>query len=213
MSEQSPTQKAAIALKKNAIIFGVSLVVLIISRFALLTAFAVIAVAVTGWLLVFYGASLASYRLTGRARRNFNIAVSLIVPLLMSLYFVKDVTHPSPGGLFGILLYPWLWVMAAVLAALAWAAADQLLDVEHPCRAFLGASVIVWVILCGGYNGIHYGDNDDWLYSGTDDNYVAVVHDTGRVFGQYLVYIAATYAAMYVNLRKHRRAQASARQI
>src|SRR5439155_11228466 len=92
------------------------------------------------------------------ARRQFQIAVALVVPLFLSLYFIKDATSITLQGVVGDMSGPYLpgrLIQLGLIALFSWAFGDQL-NREHPFRGFLIACAVIFVICLKGYYGIHW---------------------------------------------------------
>ncbi len=178
--------------KASAVLAVVALVPITIVQ-----AFALLGLTVTGWLFLFQGSTAISISLAGVARRRFQIAVVVVVPLLMSLYFLEDATAISPQSAVGHMVSPWSLLPIAVIACASWITADQL-DRDHPFRGFLVACSILFIICYMGHNGIHseHDDYTDSSYTSIDKEAAAQAAESGRYLGQYLVYVVVSYAAM-----------------
>jgi hypothetical protein len=79
--------------KSEAKLFGIASAVLLGIVFfvpvKIIQVFALLGLAATGWQFLFHGATSLSMSLVGIARRRFQITVAVVVPLLLSLYFIK----------------------------------------------------------------------------------------------------------------------------
>jgi hypothetical protein len=177
-------------VKSDAKFFGIlSAVLLGIVLFVpvrLMHAFALLGLVATGWQFLFYGSTAISMSLVGVARSRFQIAVAVVVPLLLSLYFIKDSTSVTLQGVVGHMFSPWFLIPLGIIAYVSWAAADQL-DVEHPFRGFLSACAVLFVICFMGHNGI-YSEYDDYTESSStyiDEEVAKRAAETGRYFGQF----------------------------
>jgi hypothetical protein len=96
--------------KSEAKFFGIASAVLLgIVFFApvkIIQAFALLGLAVTSWQFLFHGSTAMSMSLVGVARRRFQIAVAVVVPLLLSHYFIKDATSITLQGVMGHIFSP-----------------------------------------------------------------------------------------------------------
>ncbi|MBI3570634.1 MAG: hypothetical protein HY082_05970 [Gammaproteobacteria bacterium] len=196
--------------RSEAKIFGVmSVVFLAITLLVpvkIIAAFAFMGLVGAGSLTLFHGATAVSLSLTGAARRWFQLAVSIVVPLVLSLYFLRDTPSITIYGLFGHLLSPWFLIPFVLIGYISWAAAD-LLNREHPFRGFLIATATIFVICFMGHSGI-YGETDYYSDETTfirDSEAAERAVQTGRYFGQFLIYMVVSYTAMLIKLLKKKR--------
>jgi hypothetical protein len=139
--------------------------------------------------------------LVGVARRRFQIAVAVVVPLLLSLYFIKDATSITLQGVIGHILSPWFLIPPGIITYVSWVAADQLSQ-DHPFRAFLITCAVLFVICFMGHNGI-YSEYDGYTESSSmyiDKEAAKRAAEKGRYLGQFLVYVVVSYAAMLTKL-------------
>jgi hypothetical protein len=191
--------------KSEAKFFGIASAVLLGILFfvpvKIIQAFALLGLAATSWQFLFHGATSLSMSLVGVARRRFQITVAVVVPLLLSLYFIKDVTSISLQGVMGYMFSPWFLIPLGIIAYVSWVAADQL-NPDHPFRGFLIACAVIFVICFMGHNGI-YSEYDDYTESSSmfiDKEAAKRAAETGRYHGQFLVYVVVSYAAMLTKL-------------
>jgi hypothetical protein len=197
------------AARSEAQFFGIAsailLVLILVVPIKIVKAFALLGIAVTGWQLLFHGSTALSITLNGEARRRFQVGVCLIVPAILSLYFIKNATSVSLEGLLGHMLSAWYIVPLVIIGYVSWAATDYL-DQEHPFRGFLVSVAVLFVICFMGHNGI-YSEYDDWTQGRStfiDKEAARRAAETGRYFGQFLVYVAVSYLAMFLKLCKRR---------
>ena len=188
-------------LKIPGACFVVSLGVIALVPVAILKFIALIAAVISGWLLVFRGATVVSHRLTGRHRQWFTVVAALAFPALISLYFLQDVRVFTFSGVFGHMVSPWFLFPVVVIAYFSWIAAEHI-DEEHSIRGFLIAAAVLWLLCASGYSGVRLSDDD---YDDDSADYVEQGRLTGRYFGQFLVYVGIAYGTMLVRLEKNRR--------
>jgi len=163
-------------------------------------AFALIGLVGVGSQFAFHGLTVVSMSLAGWRRRFFQIGVSVAVPAVLSLYFIRNMLSPSTQGLFGHMLNPSYLVVVGIIAYVSWFAADQL-DAEHPFRGFLIAAALWFFIFFLYQNGFHAGSEyDDYTDSSSTFIDAKRAAETGRYLGQFLVYVSASYASMLVRL-------------
>jgi len=211
MSE-SPENSKGLSLaraKSEARFFGITSVILLVLFLlvpvSIVKAFALLGIAVTGWQLLFHGATAVSMILEGKARQRFQVGISLAVPGILSVYFVKDATSVTWGGVLGQMISAWYLIPIGMIGYLSWVAANQL-DEQHPFRGFLISVGVLFVICFMGYKGIYsqYDDFTEGSSTHIDKEAARRAAETGRYFGQFLVYVAVSYLAMFLNLRKRR---------
>jgi len=203
-SEELPFEKA----KSEAKFFGIAsvilLVVVLIIPVKIIHLLALLGLVATVSQFVFQGSTAISISLEGVARRRFQIAVAVVVPLLLSLYFIKDTSAISLQGVFGHMFSPWFLAPLGIITYLSYVAADQL-DRELPFRGFLIACAALFVICFMGHNGIYseYDDYSDSNHYYLDKDAAKSALETGRYFGQFLVYTAFSYVAMLAKLLRY----------
>ena len=154
----------------------------------------------SGLLFFFFGASFVSSTLTGEARRWFQVAVCVAAPIMMSLYFIKDAPVITLESATAGVLSLWIPLPFAIIAFVSWHAA-KIFNKDNPFRGCLIASTTIFVICYMGYEGINLGDDfGNVVYDDIVAN--AEARQTGRYFGQFLVYVLVSYTAMLTSLRK-----------
>lgn len=126
--------------KSEAKFFGIASAVILGIVFFLpvkiIQAFAFLGLFVAGWQFLFYGTTSILMLFQGVAQRRFKIAFAVVVPLLLSLYSIKDATSISLQGIMGHMFSLWFLVALGIMAYVSWAAADQL-NPDHPFRGVL----------------------------------------------------------------------------
>jgi len=161
--------------------------------------------AVTAWQFVLHGSTAVSICLNGRKRTLFQISMAVAFPLALSMYFLRVVPSFAVGELVGQLVSPQYLLPTAIIGYASWFMAEQL-DREHPFRGFLMASAAIFVICLLGYHGIQIASDEfsEATYEARDSEKTIEVAQTGRFFGQFLLYILASYAALLAKLwRRH----------
>lgn len=193
--------------QSEARFFGVASVVLLaivlLVPVPIIKAFAVLGLAVTGWQFLFQGSTAISLTLEENRRQQFQIVISLAVPAVFSLYFIKDAPTVTLQGVIGHMFSVWFFLPLAIIGYVSWFAADQL-DKEHPFRGFLIACTAIFVICFMGYHGIR-GEYDEYTESSVtyiDKDAAKAAAQTGRYLGQFLLYGAVSYGAMLLKFRK-----------
>jgi phosphoglycerol transferase MdoB-like AlkP superfamily enzyme len=194
--EKSQTRFFGIA---SAILLGI----IIFIPFKIAKALSLIGFAVTGWRFIFHGSTAVSLALEGVARHKFQIFISVALPTLLSLYFIKDTAVVTVEGLLGHMRSIWFFLPIGIITYVSWTAADQL-HREHPFRGFLIACAVIFVLCYMGHHGI-YSEHDD--YTDTSSTYIDKeaaqrARSTGRYFGQFWVYITVSYGAMLIKMHR-----------
>jgi hypothetical protein len=199
----------AISLEKSkseARIFAIALVVLAIATEAIpsrwITALLMIPLAITAWLALFHGTTVISFQLQGFRRTAFQVAVAIAVPIALSFYFIHRTPELTASGVFGPALTPWFLLPVAIIGYASWHGAAQL-DSEHPFRGFLVASTVLFVICLFGYYGIYseFDEQTETSIQYIDKEAAALAAQSGRYFGQFLIYVAISYIAMLTKLK------------
>ena len=137
----------------------------------------------------------------GIARRRFQIAIAIVVPLFLSLYFIKDTTSITLQSVLGHMFSYWFLIPLGIISFVSWAAGNQL-NQDHPFRGFLIACAIIFVICFMGHNGF-YSEYNDYIESSAtyiDKDAAKRASETGRYLGQFLVYVVVSYSAMLTKL-------------
>lgn len=193
--------------QSEARFFGVASVVLLavvlLVPVPIIKAFAVLGLAVTGWQFLFQGSTAISLTLEENRRQRFQIVISLAVPAVFSLYFIKDTPTVTLQGVIGHMFSVWFFLPLVIIGYVSWFVADQL-DKEHPFRGFLIACTVIFVICFMGYHGIHdeYDEYTESSVTYIDKDAAKAAAQTGRYFGQFLLYVAVSYGAMLLKFRK-----------
>ena len=147
-------------------------------------------------LFVFHTATVVSLKVQPQNRVLYQAGVSLAVPAFLSMYFLLDVTN-GRAGLFSSVVNPYFLLMASLIAWLCWSIAGEL-DSEHPFRGFLIASAVLFVICFFGHHGMAPGADIEL----PSDRDVADTQHSGRMFGQYVTYLAFAYAGLLIGFRR-----------
>ena len=201
------TELAVSGEKSEARFFGIAsailLVILIASSNTFLTALILLGLAATTWKLLFHGATFISLSVHGKSRTYFQVAVSIIFPVALSLYFLASSSPVSVGSMFSHLFSLWFLIPLLVIGYTSKRAA-MVVNRRLPFRSFLIASTIIFAICFMGHNGIvsEYDDSTESNYTFIDKESAKSATESGRYFGQFLVYVLVSYGAMLWGLRK-----------
>jgi hypothetical protein len=116
------------------------------------------------------------------ARKWIQILISVLMPILFSIYFVKDTQSISLGGINEFILQTWLWLLfsTGVIAYISWRMAKYL-NRTLPFRGFVISSTIIFVLCYIGLHNIHFGNDGHYLY-------------------MYVIYVVTSYTAMFLGL-------------
>src|SRR4051812_38596606 len=135
--------------------------------------------------------------------RRFQVAVALVVPVALSLYFILRTPRPTAAGMLEPMLSAWFLLPIAIIGYVSWFAADQL-GREHPFRGFLVVAAVLFVICLFGYYGIRseYDEQSESSFRYIDKEAATLPAESGRYLAQYLIYVAIAYGAMLAKLRK-----------
>lgn len=179
------------------------LLLILFSPSKFVQALASIGLAVTGWNLIMLVSQAISISLQGGQRRLFQIAVSIAFPILLSMYFIRDVPVITLEGVARPMLTVWFFFPLVLIGWVSWAFADQL-DIEHPYFGFVMATTVLFVICFLGQNGAYVEQNES-----TDASEMFIDVEAGRNskltgehFGRFLVYVTVAYGALLAKLRQ-----------
>jgi hypothetical protein len=153
-----------------------------------------------------YGSTLISMRLQGEQRRRFQIAVSLAVPTVLTLYFVSRAEgfDPERVGLSKV----WVLLPLALIAWLCWVGGESM-DREHPFRGFLIVAAILFVWCFLKEQGMYF-ESDDYDPEGgstafIDKQRAKFARETGEYAMRYPLYVGTAYAALLARMKKRKR--------
>lgn len=167
---------------------------------------ALIGAVIAGWWVIYYGSEVAVTRLSGASRLIFKVAIAVLFPLVLSMYFLKNTPHPTFTGIFGGKLNIYFLIALAVIGWISWAIAEHRTKThDQNLRLFLIAAVVLFVISFMGYNGVDIGTDDELSGGYGDSEYIADSKATGRFFGQFMLYVCVSYAGLLIGIRQARR--------
>jgi hypothetical protein len=157
--------------------------------------FALVVCAGAVWQCLLYGSTLTSQKLQGVQRQRFQVAVSLSVPLVLTLYFVyrSETIDPVAAGLLS-----WWLLLAPVVIAFASYKMSSELHSEHPFRGFIIAALVIFVWCFLKEQGVYFeGDN----YDEGSSMYISKekaehARRTGEYVMRYTLYVVAAYTGL-----------------
>ena len=193
--------------KRLAFIAGAaSIILLTISLFApliVLRGFAFVALIPVAWLCLFWSSTTIASALRYKTRRLFQIGISVIVPAALSIYFIKDTATVTFEGTVNHMFSVSFILVLVFIGYISWAAGDGL-DKHLPFRGFLIACTVMFILCYMGHKGFFAIDDYDGSSTFAIDKKAAEnAIESGRYFGQFLVYVAVSYAAMLLKLRSN----------
>lgn len=146
------------------------------SSLKLIAVLAMLGLVGTGWKFIFHGSTAFSMTLQGANRKWFQIFISIITPILFSIYFLKDAQSITLEGINVFIFQDWTWLLFSIglIGYSSWHASEYL-DRDHPFRGFLITSTIFFVLCFCGQHGIHFGNDDD-AYGYNDVNGIEVLN-------------------------------------
>jgi hypothetical protein len=185
--------------------FGLVSAILLVLMFSVpqvvLRALILFGLAAALWRFLFHGTTAISLNLEGRLRRFFQLCVSVIFPVLLALFFLKDTPHITIEGLLTNLRTWWLVVPVAIIAMFGYGTADQA-NTEHPFRAFMIASLVLFIICFMGYIGISAESDGEETHQYISKEQAAHAAETGSYALQYIVYVVAAYLGMLFRFKE-----------
>lgn len=129
-----------------------------------------------------------SLKTTGKKWFLLQIVYSLSPVILMGSYlFYRPLFDETLTGIFE---HKFNIPIFFIIAYLSWCAGDMV-NRKYPCRAFVGAAAVFFVLLVGGQHGVWFGD--DINYSDPTAESRAATGYFGWLF---LIYIAISYTIM-----------------
>lgn len=166
--------------------------------------FGELVVAYAIWNLVVCVPGAVSKRLQGRNRAFFMVAAALLLPMLLSLYFLQEAVAFDP---WSSLLYfaDWYALLPVVIIGyLSMAAGHTLVDKQHPVTGLLIAACLLFVPMYLAFYGIDLRlDDDGTTYAGPPDNVVLRAKQrAGYDFVVYWLYIVISYSGIVYGVLK-----------
>ena len=150
----------------------------------------------TGSKFIFHGSTAFSMTLQGAKRKWFQIFISLIIPILFSIYFLKDAQSVTLEGINVFLFQDWIAQLFSIglIGYFSWIVAKYL-DRYHPFRGFIIASTIFFVLCLIVQHGIRIGSDDD-AYGYRHKEAV----EGGLYLFWYIRCVLISYTAMFLGL-------------
>jgi hypothetical protein len=167
--------------------------------------------AIIGWLLLYKGSELLSLMKEGEEQFKFQVKVALITPLVLSLYFIKDVKEFYFVELFAS--YGWLSIVPFVI--LYWFGSHF---IDHGDAIFvntcLGFSIVLFLICLKSHSGYYedYSDYDEISYTSFDKEAAKQFSQTGQYMMWYLGIVASSYLGIFSVVWKAELAHRAAKQ-
>lgn len=143
----------------------------------IIAAIAMLGLVGNGWLFLFHGSTVISMLLQGRPRLLFQIFISIVTPILFSIYFLKDAQSITLEGMYVYMFHAWILFPIGIFAYVSFIV-NSYLDRYHPFRGFIIASTIFFVLCLIGHHGIRIGSDDDaYGYNDSGDIEVLLTDD------------------------------------
>jgi hypothetical protein len=209
---EEPFRPNTFSVRYTGILTGVGLIVMALSWFLLpprpatfFGGLALILVFVAGSCFLFLIATLVSLALEGRRRMQFQIAVSLAVPLLFTLWLASR-ADAVPLETLWRMLTPWLLWPLGIIAWISWHAGCQLRR-EHPFRGFVIAAAIIGVVCLFWSAGMtsetdYDGEGSDWFL---DPEKAKRARETGEYVWRFILYVTTAYLGLFFKFRQRLR--------
>ena len=173
----------------KSIFIGIGMIIQIIAGLCL---------AIIGWLLLYKGSELLSLMKKGEEQFNFQLKVALITPLVLSLYFVKDVKEFHFVELFAS--YGWWSIVSfGILYWISSGFADQTSGDAIFVKMCLGFSIVLFLICLKSHKGYYedYSDYDEISYTSFDKEAAKLFSQTGQYMMWYLGIVASSYLGIF----------------
>ncbi len=203
-----PLKSEPDSVRDLGILTAIGLVVLALAFYVLpprsgviVGAFAIIFVVLAGSQFFFHGSTMVSLALDGRRRTQFQIAVSLAVPIGLAFFLARRADAVPVDALWSMLT-PWLLVPLGFIAWVSWVAGGQL-NVEHPFRGFLIAAAIIAGLCWWWSMGMATESDSDGegSYTYLDPEKAKRAKETGEYVWKFLIYVACAYLVLFLKLR------------
>ena len=156
------------------------------------------------FIFCFHGLTVLTSKLSSINNRNFQIAVSLFFPLVLSYKFIKNTTNPSIEILLGNIT-PNLIIIALIILYISFSAGKILMDTKYPFRGYIISAAILFVISwtrSGGATGGEDSHGESFTY--LDPKRAKEFAETGLIFTQYWLYVSASYLGLFFGFMKRR---------
>ena len=160
----------------------------------------------TGSMFLLLSSTFIASKLDGLPKTIFQIAVAVVFPSILSLYFLVDTT--SMEHVFSNIMRLSILLPLAIIAFISWVGADQL-NRETPVTGFMFVAGMLFVMCFFFHNG--WVEEHDDNFSDDDGSSSSVHLDpeqashnraSGEYFGLYAVYVGVSYAAMLLKMRR-----------
>ena len=199
--------------RQYGVIAAVCGVLALLSPWKALNVLSSLALAVFGWGLVFHGTTAVSLSSTGRRRILMQVVVSIVVPLTLSLYFISEAYPLRLSNLLSGLTTSWILIPVLFIGYVSWAVGGEL-DHQQPFRGFVIAATVLFVLCFLGHHGIELGGSDEMYEAGMSSeerDAARAAARSGQYFGQYLLYVVASYASLAARLQYDKRRRSESR--
>ncbi|MBT6716777.1 MAG: hypothetical protein HOB18_03910 [Nitrospina sp.] len=160
-----------------------------------------IAAAIFGWLLFYKSSIFISLMFEGKQQQRFQLKLALTAPVVLSVYFIKDVEEFYLRGLFAsyeswFIIIPLIILYYVGIRLIAFENFDGIF-----IGKFLGASIVLFILCWFSRNGYIF-DADEGTY--IDKKLSEQYSVTGQHMMKYLGMVSALYLGMYYGIRDTR---------
>jgi hypothetical protein len=147
------------------------------------------------------GTTILSIRFQSKQRWWFQIAISILTPLLLLLILLRDATSLNLDAAFASHLNWSFLLVIAFIAFASWHGAKEL-SKRHAFRGFVISSAIFFVILYLGIKGFSFGADEYGYEDSLSKEEQTAVVNSGSYAAQYILYIVTSYISMLTKMAK-----------
>ncbi|MBU4277612.1 MAG: hypothetical protein KKC30_12795 [Proteobacteria bacterium] len=170
--------------------------------FIIISAFLLIPLCVFIWRLMFHGLTIIAMNLTEEKNKSFQMAISILFPILISFYFISKTPEITFKGMTMGLLDIWIILPIGIIILVSWVFGEQV-NKKYWFRSFIGSSLVLFFVCLYGYWGF-YSIEDELSESSVtfqDKEEAAYAAKMGLYMLRYLVFVAVSYLALLVRMK------------
>ena len=188
------------------ITLALSTIIFFVIPATIIKVFSFLLIVWSAWAFLFHILTCISLNLQGQSHLRFQIIVSILIPLGLSLYFILD----SPAPLLGKTLInnsnvEFMTIFGAITAIVSWLSAGQIetqIETDNRFRAYMTATTILFIVVFFRHSSLknptYQNMDNSALYNGT----VTSSHglESTSCFWVFLFLVGISYAAMTIRL-------------
>jgi len=203
MITPDPLNRCAGWIRYNGILTAIWLGVLVLAPYVLphlpatiVQVFAVFFVVIAGSQFFLELATFVSKALKGRRRTQFQVCLSLAVPIAFTR-FLASRADVVPFQTLLDMFTPWLLIPLGVIGWVCWLTGSQL-NREHPFRGFLIASAVLFVLCFISAMGMTTESDGEGSYAFLDPDKAKRARETGVYVWGFVLCVTVAYVALFL---------------